>query len=122
MPRVALARAAAPRPDILLARSPGTVANLTHSPEVEVNFVDPFTRKGARLRGKARMVNRGAAGFDDLIARYRTIWGELSDRINMVVTIPVEAVRPLTTPPYDDGATEEEMIALYKSKYAEIYP
>ena len=23
---------------------------------------------------------------------------------------------------YDDGATEEEMIALYKQKYAEIYP
>ena len=30
-------------------RSPGTLANLAARPGVEVCFVDPFTRKGARL-------------------------------------------------------------------------
>ncbi len=40
----------------------------------------------------------------------------------MIVRISAGEVRPLTTPPYDDGATEEEMIALYKAKFAEMYP
>ena len=40
----------------------------------------------------------------------------------MIIKIPVEEVKSLTTPPYDDGAKEEEMIATYKAKFAEIYP
>lgn len=103
-------------------RSPQTVSNLTHNPELEVNFVDPFTRKGARIRGQAVMVRRGSDDFAMLIQKYESVWGDLTKRINMIVKIPVEEVKPLSTPPYDDGATEEEMIALYKAKYAEIYP
>jgi len=37
-------------------RSPRTAANIAVRPDVEVNFVDILTRKGARLRGKAKMV------------------------------------------------------------------
>ena len=103
-------------------RSPQTVSNLSHNPEVEVNFIDVFSRKGARLRGRAQMVRRGSEEFEALIPRYTEVWGDLTDRINMIVKIPVEEVKPLTTPPYDDGATEEEMIATYKAKFAEIYP
>ena len=103
-------------------RSPQTVSNLSHNPEVEVNFIDVFSRKGARLRGRAQMVRRGSEEFDSLIPRYTDVWGDLTDRINMIVKIPVEEVKPLTTPHYDDGATEEEMIATYKAKFAEIYP
>ena len=40
----------------------------------------------------------------------------------MIVRIPVDEVKPLSSPPYDDGASEEEMIALYKGKFAEMYP
>ena len=103
-------------------RSPQTVSNLSANPEVDVNFIDVFTRKGARLRGQALMVRKGSDEFDQLIPRYEAVWGDLSKRINMIVKIPVEEVKPLTTPPYDDGATEEEMIATYKAKFAEIYP
>ena len=103
-------------------RSPQTVTNLTQYPEVEVNFVDEFIRKGARLRGSAVMVRRGTAEYDSLIPGYQEIWGDLADRINMIVKIAVEEVKPLSTPPYDDGATEEEMIALYKAKFAKMYP
>jgi hypothetical protein len=31
-------------------------------------------------------------------------------------------VKPISTPPYDDGATEEDMIATFKAKFAETYP
>ena len=81
-------------------RSPQTVTNLTNQPELEVNFVDQWTRKGVRVRGKAQMVRRGAAEFGGLI----------------------EQLKPISTPPYDDGATEEDMIATFKAKFAETYP
>lgn len=103
-------------------RSPGTRANLGHLAEAEVVFVDPFLRKGARIRGRASIVPRGEARFDDLFPRWQAVWGTLADRIGALVLFDVTACKPLATPPYDDGATEEQMIALYKSKYAEIYP
>ena len=103
-------------------RSPQTITNLTQNPECEVNFVDAFTRKGARLRGQASMVRRGSEAYNALSPRFVEVWGDLCERINLIVTIKVEEVKPLSTPPYDDGATEEEMIALYKAKFAEMYP
>ncbi len=103
-------------------RSPQTVANLTANPELEVNFVDQFIRKGVRIRGRAEFVRRGTMQFESLFPEFEAQWGELANRINMIVKVPVEEVRPLTTPPYDDGATEEEMIARYKRKFAEMYP
>ena len=103
-------------------RSPGTISNLSHQPELEVNFVDPFTRKGARLRGEAQILRRGTEEFARLIPQWAAVWGDLAERINAIVRVPVREIKPLSTPPYDEGATEEEMIALYKEKYAEYYP
>lgn len=102
-------------------RSPGTMANLAHLAEAEVNFIDQWTRKGIRVRGSVRVVEPGVE-FDSLIGRWRDTWGDLTDRINALVLISADEVKPLTTPPYDDGVTEEDMIALYKSKFAEVYP
>lgn len=103
-------------------RSPQTITNLTNMPELEVNFVDQFTRKGVRIRGEAQMVRRGTDEFAALIGHWDTIWGDLAARINVIVKIPVSECKPLTTPPYDDGATEDAMIATYKAKFAEFYP
>lgn len=103
-------------------RSPQTITNLTQNPEVDVNFVDQFTRKGVRIRGKAEFVRPDAAGWDDVFPVFEAMWPSLIHRINLIVKIPVDEVKPLSTPPYDDGATEEEMIALYKAKFAEMYP
>ena len=103
-------------------RSPNTIANLARLPELEVNFIDQWKRKGVRIRGGADVLERGGAEFDALIPRWHEIWGDLARRINHIVRIQVDEVKPLTTPPYDDGVTEEEMIALYKKKFAEIYP
>lgn len=103
-------------------RSPQTVTNLTQNPECEINFVDAFIRKGARLRGTARMVRPGSDEYETLIPQFRAIWDDLCDRMNLIVVIKVDEVKPLSTPPYDDGATEQDMIALYKEKFAEMYP
>ncbi|MEX0346515.1 MAG: pyridoxamine 5'-phosphate oxidase family protein [Rhizobiaceae bacterium] len=103
-------------------RSPGTMANLALEPELEVNFIDQWKRKGVRIRGTAEVFSRGESEFGALIPKWHEIWGDLANRINHIVRIPVAEVKSMTTPPYDDGATEEEMIALYKQKFAEIYP
>jgi hypothetical protein len=39
--------------------SPGTVANLAHNPNVEVNVVDPIRRKGYRFAGRGRFLIAG---------------------------------------------------------------
>ncbi len=102
-------------------RSPRTLANLAVNPDCEVNFVDPFTRKGIRLRGRAEILERGTKPFDRLFPRFETLWPTLAHRINAIVRIPADEVRPLTSPPYDDGVTEAEMIALHKARFAEMY-
>lgn len=103
-------------------RSPQTVANLSNNPNCEVNFVDAFLRKGARLRGTGSILLRETPEFNALFPRFVTIWGDLCDRMNLIVLISVTEVKPLSTPPYDTGATEAEMIALYKAKFLEMYP
>ncbi|MEM6307604.1 MAG: pyridoxamine 5'-phosphate oxidase family protein [Pseudomonadota bacterium] len=102
-------------------RSPGTVQNISHSPEVEVCFVDPFIRKGCRVRASAQVVRWGTDDFAALIPAWVTLWGDLADRISAIVKLNVTAASPLSTPPYDNGVSEQEMVALYKAKYAEIY-
>ena len=36
--------------------SPGTIENLRHNPAIELNVVDPFTRRGFRFKGGAEVV------------------------------------------------------------------
>ena len=102
-------------------RSPQTLTNIQTHPELEVNFVDQFTRKGVRIRGKASIVRRDTTEFNAIIDKWTTLWGELADRINVIVKIPTTEIKPLSSPPYDDGVTEQEMIAMYKQKFAGMY-
>ncbi len=103
-------------------RSPGTLANLRHTPYAEVNFIDLWKRKGLRLRGPARIAAVGTAEFTALIGLWQEKWGDLADRITDLVLIDIDTASEMTTPPYDDGATEEGLIDAYKTKFAEIYP
>ncbi|MEM8803898.1 MAG: pyridoxamine 5'-phosphate oxidase family protein [Pseudomonadota bacterium] len=103
-------------------RSPGTATNLRKTAMAEVVFVDVFRRKGVRIAGSTEIIETGSGRFMEYHPRWVDIWGDLAKRIKALVLIHVDRVRMLTTPPYDDGATEAEMIALYKSKYAEMFP
>src|SRR5215510_12210684 len=53
-------------------RSPQTLRNLRANPRLEVNFVDPFVRKGYRFSGTARVVERGSPGFAALLGRFQS--------------------------------------------------
>jgi hypothetical protein len=90
-------------------RSPATVANLAHRPTMEVNFVDPFVRKGYRFRGQAEVVARGSERFEDLIPRFER-YGAIAHRAKAVVVLSIDRALPIRSPAYDDAAAREEEI------------
>ncbi|MEO0486550.1 MAG: pyridoxamine 5'-phosphate oxidase family protein [Pseudomonadota bacterium] len=102
-------------------RSPGTMKNLAHQAMCEVNFIDILKRTGVRVKGATTTHPRGSDSFDTLLPRWAAIWPDLAPRIRAIVLVKAEKVSHYRTPPYDDGATEEEMVALYKAKFAEMY-
>ena len=100
-------------------RSPGTIRNLRANPRVEVNFVDPFVRKGYRFAGIAVVVERGDGNFDTLLDRFRST---LARRIRAIVTIRVTKALPLTSPAYDDGTAEPELRRAWTARFRKLQP
>ncbi|XOY57672.1 MAG: pyridoxamine 5'-phosphate oxidase family protein [Rhodobacterales bacterium] len=103
-------------------RSPGTRRNLAADPRVEVNFIDPFARKAVRVTGQAVIHPKGSDTFTVLLPRWADLFGDLARRIGALVEIKVTKAALIWTPPYDDGATEEAMIAHYKTRFSKVYP
>jgi uncharacterized protein len=100
-------------------RSPNTMRNIACQPEVEVSFVDQLSRRGVRIRGRARAVPKGTAEFEALQPRFGALWSsELQALFNAVVIIPAETVRAFATPAYEAGSTEAELRASWKSRIA----
>ena len=98
-------------------RSPGTIANLRVNPNVEVNVVDSFNRKGYRFKGTAVVHERGPA-FDDFVSFFaRRKLSDAPRRIRAVVVIRVASAKPLISPGYDQGTTEAEMTAQWREYY-----
>lgn len=103
-------------------RSPATRRNLAADPAVEVNFIDPFRRKAVRVAGTAVVHAKGTQWFSQMHPRWQAVFGDLSKRIRAFVEITVHSASEIWTPPYDDGMTEEAMIALYKDKFGKMFP
>ena len=87
-------------------RSPRTVENLRHNPAIEINVVDPISRKGYRFKGTATVLTEGLL-FDEALAFYRR--RGVANEIRAVVLVEVGRAMPLTSPAYDLGATEQEV-------------
>ena len=100
-------------------RSPGTLKNLDENPLVEVNFVDQFVRRGYRFAGKAAVIQRGDDAFDGLLGKFRN---KIAERFRAIVTITASKARPLTSPAYDDGATEDELRRGWTTYFRELQP
>jgi|SRR5438046_7302565 len=98
--------------------SPGTVENLRANPSVEVNVVDPISRKGFRFKGTAQLVDEGPI-FDEVIAWYGTadagIQRDLAATVQTIVLIRVESASALVSPVYASGKSEEEVRAWWES-------
>jgi hypothetical protein len=102
-------------------RSPGTIRNLKSKPAVEVNFVDPFVRKGYRFAGTAAIVERGAPGFDDLLSRFEK-GGIAVSRLRALVKVTVTKALPLISPAYDRGVTESELRCIFTARFRQLQP
>ncbi|MEL7471414.1 MAG: pyridoxamine 5'-phosphate oxidase family protein [Pseudomonadota bacterium] len=99
-------------------RSPNTMANLEHDARVEINMVDVFSRKGARFRGTAAFHATGSETADALGPRWTELFGtDLLKLSSGFVVIDVTSAKPLTTPAYDVGATEQALREDYLARF-----
>jgi predicted pyridoxine 5'-phosphate oxidase superfamily flavin-nucleotide-binding protein len=101
-------------------RSPQTMTNLARNPVMEINFVDPFVRKGYRFKGTARVVSKSAPEFVELAKRYPA--SLLVDRYRAFVVVQVTKAAPLISPAYDAGASEPELRKTYRAYFESIQP
>ena len=74
--------------------SPGTIENLRHNPAIELNVVDPFIRRGFRLKGAAKVVKDPEAH-----GRIAQILGP-DYQFEQVVKIRVETASEVFSPVY----------------------
>lgn len=101
-------------------RSPGTVANISRNPSVELNVVDPFSRKGYRFKGTAEIVRDGEL-FRKIVDFYRGRGAKLAVAAQAFVLVKVEQVKPLISPAYDDGSDEKSVRSRWISYYDSLH-
>ncbi len=86
--------------------SPGTVANLERNPAIEINVVDPLSRKGYRFAGTATVLSDGAE-FEKARQFYEK--GGTKSLVRHAVLVRVERAAPIVSPAYDRGMTEAQV-------------
>jgi len=98
-------------------RSPGTLANLRHNPNVEVNVVDPFVRRGYRFKGVASILESGPL-YAELLAFYRKRGTQ--HPIREIVMVEVRTAHPIDSPAYDLGLSEKEVREAMERHYESL--
>jgi predicted pyridoxine 5'-phosphate oxidase superfamily flavin-nucleotide-binding protein len=102
-------------------RSPQTVANLRANPGIEVNVVDVFSRRGYRFKGTATVHQN-----DDVYRRGCELlrergYGTYDERVRSIVLIRIQTTELLTSPAYDVGQTEAELVDHYIDYYVALH-
>ncbi len=96
-------------------RSPQTLENLRRNPGIDINVVDPFTRKGYRFKGVASILETGAP-YEKAIEFYRARGSKVS-AFKEVVLIEVTEAQFIDSPAYDFGMTESEIRGRWAKHY-----
>jgi hypothetical protein len=94
--------------------SPNTRRNLGRNPWIEVNIVDPLSRRGYRLFGKAAL-HRG----DEVYRKGTSLIFEeeaVEYDVNCVVLVELSRVEPLYSPGYDHILDEFAMRKMWKDR------
>ena len=95
-------------------RSPQTIENLKKNSSVEINIVDPIHRKGFRFKGNATIIDKGKK-FKEVLEQYKK--NGIKNKINAIVIVTVETLHEVTSPSYDLGITEDELVLKWKKYY-----
>lgn len=94
-------------------RSPDTMSNLRTNPSMEINVIDPLSRKGYLFIGTGKII-KDTSLFDEIVTYYRN--SGIQSPINSVVLVSVSSISEVTSPLYDLGKSESE-IKLRWQKY-----
>ena len=94
--------------------SPNTVQNLKSNSSIEINVVDPFSRRGYRFKGIAEIISSGD-NFNKIISYYKT--SGVKSSINSIILVKIEKISEVLSPLYDLGYTEEKLKAKWKKHY-----
>ena len=107
-----------PWSDDLLAfadiRSPDTMTNLQNNPFVEINVIDPLSRKGYLITGTAKII-KDTPLYDEILNHYRT--NGIQSPISSIVLVSISSISTVTSPLYDLGKTEEEIKLKWKKYF-----
>jgi hypothetical protein len=79
--------------------SPGTRTNLAHAPWMELNVVEPLSRRGYRFSGRADLHREGSVVYDEAMRRAFGD-GPAAYPVAAVVLLAVERAAPLLSPAY----------------------
>jgi len=106
-----------------VVRSPNTVSNLQRNPAVEINVVDPLSRRGFRFKGAGQYIERNSPAFDELypkIHQHFEQWGALKEQVQGVVVLEVQRALSITSPAYDIGVSEETLLRHFGHHYEHL--
>ena len=92
-------------------RSPDTMSNLRTNPSMEINVIDPLSRKGYLFTGTAKIIENTPL-YVEILNHYRT--NGIKSPINSIVIVDISSVSEVTSPLYDLGQTEEEIKLKWK--------
>ena len=95
-------------------RSPQTIRNLKNNPSIEINVIDPFSRKGFRFKGDAEIISNGEK-YDKIFSHYQK--SGVKSSIKSIVLVDVKEVNEVLSPLYDLGFTEDEIKTRWKKYY-----
>lgn len=95
-------------------KSPQTTKNLKKNPVVEVNVINPITRKGMLLNGTAVILKEGRE-FSQILDYYKE--QGIESKISAVVKVKVDEIQEITSPLYDLGYSEDEIKEKWKKYY-----
>ena len=98
-------------------RSPDTMLNLQNNPFVEINVIDPLSRKGYLFSGTAKII-KDTPLYDDILTHYRN--NGVQSPINSIVVIDVSSISIVTSPLYDLGKTEDEIKLKWKKYFTDL--
>ena len=95
-------------------RSPDTMMNLQDNPFVEINVIDPLSRKGYLFTGTAEII-KDTTLYVEILNYYRK--NGIQSPINSIVIVSVSSVSTVISPLYDLGKTEEEIRLKWKKYF-----
>lgn len=98
--------------------SPQTINNIRRNPEISINVVDVFSRRGYRFNGRAAVLPVGDVDREFVAERvWRTNGSDYP--VDHVVRVDVREALPLLSPAYrfGEGASEEALREAYMTKY-----